>query len=234
MLPYKNCEIESDNILTRVTLFKNWPDHELHDLCLRSFVENYSASQIIYEEGDISRFLCIVISGRIEISYLRENGEHVLFSILDEMDIFGEIGFFDGRPRNEMAIAKSDCRILLIPKTALIEIIKNISFEAWLDIVQYLCLKQRKMAKDITENSIFSSKQRLASKLLELSGKSSQPGKIFLTKEDLASMLGLSRVTIGKLLMNFEKEKAIINKRSCVEITDKKILAAHMENDNEN
>lgn len=72
----------------------------------------------IIKEGMLSDCAYIIESGRVEVSKSKPNGERQLIGILEENDIFGEMGLIDGLPRSASVIALEDCSISIMTQEA--------------------------------------------------------------------------------------------------------------------
>jgi CRP/FNR family transcriptional regulator, cyclic AMP receptor protein len=63
----------------------------------------------IFRVGDPGEFLCVLLSGTVEI---RKNDK--LITVVTPGDMFGEMGLIDNQPRSADAVAISHTRIALI------------------------------------------------------------------------------------------------------------------------
>lgn len=73
--------------------------------------ETHSAGDIIFELGDTGEHMYAVKEGEVEILF----NENVLDTI-GEGGIFGEMALVDSSPRSARAIAKTDCKIVVVDK----------------------------------------------------------------------------------------------------------------------
>lgn len=78
----------------------------------------YKKGSEIIKEGMLSDCAYIIESGRVEVSKRKPNGERQLIGILEENDIFGEMGLIDGLPRSASVIALEDCSISIMTQEA--------------------------------------------------------------------------------------------------------------------
>jgi len=60
----------------------------------------------------------IIDAGKVEVSKIRPNGEKQIIDVLNENDIFGEMGLIDGFPRSATVIALEDCTISIMTQEA--------------------------------------------------------------------------------------------------------------------
>jgi len=96
--------------------FDRLKKEELEVLYKSSRIKEYSAEEMIFNEGDVGDYFCIILSGSIRISTLiPEVGEESL-SILYQGDFFGEMALLDDAPRAAAAISHTDAELLIIQK----------------------------------------------------------------------------------------------------------------------
>lgn len=68
----------------------------------------------IIKEGTLSDCAYIIDSGRVEVSKKRPDGDKQIIGVLEENDIFGEMGLIDGLPRSATVVALEDCTISIM------------------------------------------------------------------------------------------------------------------------
>lgn len=73
----------------------------------------FKKGEKIIEEGSVSNCAYIIDSGRVQVAKAGHRGEHVL-AILEQNDIFGEMGLIDSLPRSATVVALEDCTVLLL------------------------------------------------------------------------------------------------------------------------
>jgi len=65
----------------------------------------------IIKEGALSDCAYIIETGSVQISKTLSNGEEQVIGILQENDIFGEMGLIDCLPRSANVVALEDCTV---------------------------------------------------------------------------------------------------------------------------
>jgi len=65
----------------------------------------------IIKEGAVSDCAYIIETGSVQISKTLSNGEEQVIGILQENDIFGEMGLIDCLPRSANVVALEDCTV---------------------------------------------------------------------------------------------------------------------------
>jgi len=79
--------------------------------------EDYQAKEIIYELGDIPHYYFQIVKGTVELNNYHEDGKEFTLNIISEGQSFGESLLFGNKKYPMNAIAKTDCRILKLPKS---------------------------------------------------------------------------------------------------------------------
>ena len=88
----------------------------LDRLCMKK--KYYKKGEEIIKEGMLSDCAYIIDAGKVEVSKICNNGEKQIFDVLNENDIFGEMGLIDGFPRSATVIALEDCTISIMTQEA--------------------------------------------------------------------------------------------------------------------
>ena len=65
----------------------------------------------IFKEGELSDCAYIIESGSVKVSKTLNTGEDQLICILQENDIFGEMGLIDCLPRSANVVALEECTV---------------------------------------------------------------------------------------------------------------------------
>jgi CRP-like cAMP-binding protein len=96
--------------LGKIPLFQGMHANELKVVLGICKAVNFADTDIIFNEGDPSHNLYILLAGEVEIC-TRKNGS---LNRLNSCDIFGEIGLITQRTRSASAIAHGNCKLLRI------------------------------------------------------------------------------------------------------------------------
>jgi CRP/FNR family transcriptional regulator, cyclic AMP receptor protein len=68
----------------------------------------------IIQEGMLSDCAYIIESGSVRVSKTLVNGEEQVIGVLQENDIFGEMGLIDSLPRSANVVALEDCTVTVM------------------------------------------------------------------------------------------------------------------------
>ncbi len=102
----------------------------------------FKKGEEIIKEGMLSDCAYIIDAGQVEVSKLRPNGEKQIIGVLNENDIFGEMGLIDGFPRSATVVALADCTISIMTQEAFNSLAQH-NPEALMPILKVLAKRLR-------------------------------------------------------------------------------------------
>ena len=88
-------------------------------------IKEYPKGEFIIRENDLSDCAYIMESGRAEVCKALPNGEYQIIGVLEENDIFGELGLIDGFPRSASIRALESCRVSMLTQQAFKSLARN-------------------------------------------------------------------------------------------------------------
>ena len=102
----------------------------------------FKKGEEIIKEGMLSDCAYIIDAGQVEVSKKLPNGEKQIIGMLNENDIFGEMGLIDGFPRSATVVALQDCTISIMTQEAFNSLAQN-NPEALMPILKVLAKRLR-------------------------------------------------------------------------------------------
>ena len=87
-------------------------------------VESFAQDQIIFKEGDESKYAYLVQSGSVEIFRI-ENNNHIIVNRIKEGELFGEMGIVSSAPRVASAKASEKTRLIKFDQNDVLEDLKK-------------------------------------------------------------------------------------------------------------
>ncbi len=186
-------------------LFKSVTDDSLAELARLAVCHEYPKNNILFYQGDASGTVYIVMTGRVKLTLMNEEGREVIVSSYGHGGFFGLVSALDAGPRPANAITVEPSHLAKFESAA---------FLAWLEREQPLHLellrelgrKMRQAYARIGEHALMGVKERLLSALLDIADKEGSPeaeGEIVFTRpthQELASRIGSSREVVSRLL----------------------------------
>lgn len=103
-------------ILAQVPLFSILDEQEIAALAERVDHEKFEAGKVVFEQGQPGEALYVVVSGRVEISIKKHDGEKVVVETATPGEFFGEISLLDAGPRTATATAAEESELLVVDR----------------------------------------------------------------------------------------------------------------------
>lgn len=156
----------------------------------------YRAGQLVYLQGASPDCFYYLIAGSVRSFISTPAGEERVLAIHRSGDLMGEASFFDGCPRVTSAMALEDCRILTVNREQLDAAFQRHP-ELALPMLQYLARTVRMLSDHVGASSL-PAQQRIVRWLL--SQPAAEDGGLHVTHEGIGQAVGLSRVTVSRIL----------------------------------
>lgn len=156
----------------------------------------YQAGQVIYLQGTSADEFYYLAQGQVRSYISSQSGGERILTIHRTGDLMGEASFFDECPRVSSAVAITDCLVVSINRASLDHIFQQHP-ELALPMLQYLARTVRLLSSHVDAATFLPAGQRLARYLYS----EAEAGVPFpCTHEELGFAIGVSRVTISRLL----------------------------------
>ena len=176
----------------------------------------FPKDSIIYRQGDLADSFCYLKSGKVKVFMNSVDGMEKTLNTASHGEIFGEGAFFDKKPRVSSARAVTKSELIMIDEKSLTEMIKMHPRLA-LELLEILANRIRLLSAQLDSMTFMQADARIAQLLLE----SEANGKAHLTHEEIATTVGVSRVTVSKTLGRFAREGYIDTEYRCVVIKNR-------------
>lgn len=187
----------------------------------------YHPHDIIYMQEDDSTSLYLIISGRVRVYHMTSSGEEVTYEILDKGRIFGESSFFQNALRPTTVSALSNVELISCHLEELYPYLTS-SQDLTIALLQHMVQNCDYMTLLLKKSYTYDRFEKVASFLLEQPHKQ-VPYAITWTHEEISTLVGLSRVTITKVLNTFVKHGYIQNKYRQIIVINEKGLESILE-----
>ncbi len=156
---------------------------------------------VLFREGDDPDKLFVVLSGRIAIANKSIDGRESMVALMEEGDLFGEMGLFDGRGRSAEARALETSVVTAVPYGPVRNLYKDDPALLW-RVVAMLAGRLRTMDTALADSVFLDVTGRTAKRLLDLAGEEDE-FSLPITQEELAGMVGASRERVNKAIASF-------------------------------
>ena len=172
-------------------------------------VLRYRPGELIYMERDAADTLYLIRRGRVRVYLGTESGEEVTLEILEKGRIFGESSFIQNACRPTTVSAVTDTELVACRLAALGPALQS-NWELTRALLQMMSDTCDYLSRLVKRAYLYDRRERLAAFLLELTAaddpdKDIRDGALPYTHEDLALVTGLSRVTVTRVLGEFQR-----------------------------
>ncbi|MEQ8701005.1 Crp/Fnr family transcriptional regulator [Bauldia litoralis] len=200
--------------LDGTVLFGGLDEADLRRLAGIARESNLAATETLFDQGDESDGLYIVVSGIIRIYLTADDTREATINLLEEGEVIGEMALLDGLPRSAGAAALTDAKLIFIPREPFMSLLDTTPRLAR-QIILMLCERLRAANSQVDQAIFHDLRHRLLVLLRQLAmihGRIEAEVAIVdleLTQGTLAQMLGSSREAVNKQLRALAKEDKI-------------------------
>ncbi len=181
---------------------------------------HYQPGQVIYLQDSPADEFYYLVRGKARSYISSQAGGERILTIHHAGDLMGEASFFDACPRVSSAVAVTECAIISVDQETLDRVFQKHSDLA-LPMLRYLARTVRLLSHHVDEATFLPASQRLARHLLA----ETREGVPFpCTHEELGFAIGVSRVTVSRLLADFSRRGLLQTGYGSVTVLDRAAL----------
>ncbi|MFC6878331.1 MULTISPECIES: Crp/Fnr family transcriptional regulator [Actinomadura] len=207
---------------------------EREDLQRRGNVRDYDRGRTLFNEGEESGWVAVLLKGRVKAFSYREQGGEAMLAVRGPGALLGEVAAIDGLPRSASVAALEPARVLAVSSGDFMAFLHAHGRVSVL-IMQTLCQRWRDADRKRIEFGMFDATGRVAQRLVELAerfgvrreGEDSVRITLHLSQEELAGWVGASREAVSKALRTLRNEGWIETGRRRVIVHDLQALRRH-------
>ncbi|MEN9938656.1 MAG: hypothetical protein RLZZ387_5235 [Chloroflexota bacterium] len=207
--------------LREIPFFTALDAHALADVARRMEVRDYRPGEHIIYEGEQPAGMFFVVRGRVRLSRTAPDGREQVLAMVAVGENFNAVPLFDERPNPTTARAMSPVRCLLLPRDALLGLLRrypNLALAALREMAEQL----RDLVVLVEDLAFRSVRERLARQLLHEAAE----GMAELTQQELAERTGTVREIAGRALRRLAQEGLVRLERGRVVVLDREGLAS--------
>ena len=194
-----------EQVLADTEFFADAPASMLADVAASGKIRNLVRGDVLFEAGDDPDSIYVVLTGRIAIALGNRPFDHreSVIALMEEGDLFGEMGMLDKGARSAGARALETSTVLEIPYTSVLDQLNASTSLMW-NVVRMLSRRLRAMDQALADSVFLDVTGRTAKRLVDLSGGKDE-FMLPVTQEELAGMVGASRERVNKAIASFIK-----------------------------
>ena len=179
--------------------------------------KTYTPGQLIYLQGTEADTFYYLLSGSARSYISSETGDERVLTTHRAGDLMGEAAFFDGCPRVSSAVAVTKCQVVSIDRERLDGVLRAHP-ELAIPMLQYLARTIRLLSDHVDGMSFHPADQRVARYLLTIPPESN--GALRCTHEEIGAAVGVSRVTVSRVLGEFTRRRWLKTSYRALYLTD--------------
>ena len=192
-------------MLSKIPLFSGFSDETLAEFSQLLLKKEFSRNQLLISQGDLSRSLFFIVSGRVKVFSNDDEGKQTIFAFLNEGDYCGELSLLDAEPRSASVIA--------LGKVVTLQLTYE-QFDAFLQKHPNICYPLFKALtariREVDETICSLTSLDIYGRLIQLLYKEAQEenGRLItqrLTQQDISEMVGSSREMVSRILTELRK-----------------------------
>ena len=156
--------------------------------------------QLIYLQDTRADCFYYIVSGTAKCFISASNGDERILTLPHAGELIGEAAFFDRQPRVSSAVAVTKCELVAIDRQRLEQVFSTHPSLA-IAMLETLARRVRLLSAHV-DSEFLPADKRIARYLLSRC----QTEVLRCTHEDIGSSVGVSRVTVSRVLSDFDKK----------------------------
>ncbi len=209
-------------LFRQVPLFSGLSDEDIDSLISVTTRRKYPKDSVIFFEHDLGDSLFMILSGRVKVTILSDDGREIILSMLSERDFFGEMSLLDNEPRSATAIAMQETEVAVLHQKDFLSIVQKRP-RVLGNLLSVLSSRLRKANHQIGSLALLDVYGRVASVLLDMArenGVRLKDGRISFrrpTHQEIANMIGATRETVSRMMSD-------LHRQGYIEISGKNVI----------
>ena len=179
--------------------------------------------EILFIEGDSSKYLYFLVSGKIKTFRTNEQGKEYITQVYKEKDFFGYTSLLDANIYEDTAVAIEDSEIASIIKQDFYQMLLS-NNELYTKFIKYITSDLSETNDKLIKLAYDSARKRVAEAILYLAKKYHMEllnGIVFsVCRDDISSISGVSPESVSRNLTDLRSERLIELQNGKIKILD--------------
>ena len=201
----------SAELFREVPLFAGLEDEDLESLIAAANRRKYPKDGVIFFENDVGDALFMIVSGRVKVTILSDDGREIILAMLSDANFFGEMSLLDNEPRSATAIALQETEMVVLHQRDFLAIVEKRP-RVLINLLSVLSSRLRKANQQIGNLALHDVYGRVARILLEMAsedGTRQADGRVTFrrpTHQEIANMIGATRETVSRMISDLHRQ----------------------------
>lgn len=224
---------EVSAVFRKCLLAENMKEEDMQEFLASSRVRmaSFARGDLVFCDGDMPRYLYVLLSGRVHIQKESFSGRRIFLSEIDEPgDVFGEVYLLMGRPYDMYVEAAKDTRLLLVSHEAFTLMDKEVSPAAMQVQRNLMRVLARKAYYMHTKLKVLASGSLREKILRFIFWSMDAEGRIHLdySRENWAYYLSVTRPSLSRELSALQADGILKVAGRDIEVTDRVAFEAYL------
>lgn len=206
--------------LEHVPVFATLSPQDRRTVASRLRPRRYAPNEVIFHRGDPAAHVFLLIAGTVKVALPDEQGREAIVALLRGGETFGDLALFDDSPRSATVITITETECLLLSRDDFLALLERSSL-AMRQILRDLARTIRRVSTRVEDLVFLDVPSRVAKSLLDLTELGGTMSEIQLTQDDLAAIVGATRVSVNRVLASLESRGLVRVERRRIEILDR-------------
>jgi CRP/FNR family transcriptional regulator, cyclic AMP receptor protein len=199
---------EDINFLRNVPIFAELEEKDLLRVVKLGTSQKYKKGNIVVLEQESGAALFVIITGKVKVVRMDEDGREVILSMFGPGEFFGEMSLLDGLARSASVVATVKSELFMIHRRDFLELLNEFP-TVTISLLAELAMRLRKADMQIKSLSLKDAEGRVANVMLILADDVGifRKGKVEIDdlplQQDIANMAGTSRETVSRMIHLF-------------------------------
>ena len=221
-------------LLAGTSLFSSLAEKDIESMASASRMLTLKARSELFHKGDEGAQIYIVASGKLKVITTSKDGDDLMFCVLDEGEVIGEIGLLAERARTATVVAVTNCELIVIDRRDFYSLLRARPAVA-LELLTVLARRVARVSEFVEDTHFLNLPVRLAKKLRDFANSHGKPISVNgvegllidvkLSQEEWGDLVGTTRESVNKQfrswvsedIIRLEKGRVVICKREEIE-----------------
>jgi CRP/FNR family transcriptional regulator, cyclic AMP receptor protein len=209
-------------------LFASFPETLQAELRKKAIRRSFSPGQFLYNRGDAADGFWIVEKGQIKLGHHDAQGVMNVLFILGQGDSFGELACLGQFARVLDAEALAAAEMLWV-SDAIFSTVVGSSPDISRGMLRVMAIQLQEAFDNLLMLRSMPAPKRLAMRLLAFAGDRAPPVKLGIKQQELAELIGVSRMTIASALAELEAKGLVTRRYGHLVVEDPAALRQWMQ-----
>ena len=199
------------DLISQITIFNTLTDSEQEEIAKITHVRAFHKSNHLFYQQDEMKYFFFILEGNIKIYRISSRGREQIVNFFGAGEMVPHHAIFRDDPYPANAVSMNETTVLMISKQDFETLLKNQS-DIMMKMFKYLGSMIVDLQNRLYDKILHPADEQLLRSILRLAGsygedidENNSMITLRVTKQDIGSMIGLSRETVSRNISLFKK-----------------------------